>query len=336
MIVEVTAPIRIDLAGGTLDIYPLYLLLDGAVTVNAAINLECRVIVTPRDDGRIHIASLEAGQTLMAETLDALPTEGELGLVGRTVRFFKPNCGLNISTYSGAPRGSGLGASSALLTALGSALCQFNDRHMSKEALISRIAALEAQGIGVPTGKQDHYPVLHGGVNAVHFDVGDTYIERLVDDSNFTKTLENNLILSFTGESRLSGLTNWLMLKGYVEDLGDNRARMGEIKEIALKMREALLDKDLATMGKLLNREWECRKGLAEGVSTYRIEAMMTAAKEAGAVASKICGAGGGGCMITMASPAKHKKVVAALEGEGARIIPFKIAQRGLKISKKH
>jgi len=335
MIVEATAPSRIDLAGGTLDIYPLYLFLEGAVTVNMAINLSCRVRVEPREDNKVHILSLDSGRSLLADSPEAVPMEGELGFIGRVVRFFHSAGGVNITTHSLAPRGSGLGASSSLLIALSAALCRYHKVRVAREGLISRIAALEAQAIGVPTGRQDHYAALFGGVNAVHFRVADTYPEKLVKDSTSLAALEQHCLLTFTGESRQSAITNWNMLKAFVEGLGDNRQRMREIKQIALEMREALLARDWRAAGELLAREWQCRRGLAQGVSTPQTEAMIAAAAEAGAWASKICGAGGGGGMLTLVAPERRPQVLQALQGAGARAIPFRISRRGMRLRQK-
>ncbi len=332
MVVEVTTPTRIDLAGGTLDVYPLFLLLEGAVTVNMAVNITCRARVEPSADGRIHLHSLDAGQSASAESLEQIPTDGPLGTIGRAVRFFHAGGGVNITTHSAAPRGSGLGASSSLLVALAVALCRYNNVRMSKEALVYRIAELEAQCIGIPTGKQDYYAALHGGVNAIDFLVGQNRVENLGRDTGFLRALEEHSILTFTGESRQSAIANWNMVKGFVEDLGDNRVRMRAIKQIALEMREALLARDLRAAGELLGKEWECRRGLAEGVSTPQTEAMIAAAKAAGAWASKICGAGGGGCMITLAPPDRREQVLHALGDAGAKEIPFRIWRSRMRV----
>src|SRR2546427_2139463 len=59
MIIESKAPTRVDFAGGTLDIWPLYLFHPGAVTVNAAISLyaSCVIETLPAGDNRIKLVS---------------------------------------------------------------------------------------------------------------------------------------------------------------------------------------------------------------------------------------------------------------------------------------
>ena len=85
----------------------------------------------------------------------------------------------------------------------------------------------------------------------------------------------------------------------------------------------------------LLAVEWENRKALAEGVTTPEIDAMIAAAEAAGARASKLCGAGGGGCMITYAEPKDHVSVKDALVAAGATLIPFHIVQEGIRLETK-
>ena len=64
-----SAPTRIDLAGGTIDIWPLYLFHDGASTVNAAISLRAHVEVEPRPDGGVELRSIDTDRTVSAATL---------------------------------------------------------------------------------------------------------------------------------------------------------------------------------------------------------------------------------------------------------------------------
>lgn len=231
-----------------------------------------------------------------------------------------------------APRGSGLGASSSLLIALSGAMNALNRSGHDPEAIITFGADLEAQNIRIPTGKQDYYAAMYGGVNAIWFDVGGNRVERLMVDEAAVHTLETRLILSFTGISHFSGATNWDMLRNYIEGSGDTRQRMAGIKQTALAMREALQAGDFTAFASVLNEEWQNRRGLAEGVSTPEIDRMMAAARGAGAVASKICGAGGGGCMISFAAEGRQPAVIAALEAEGARHIPYRISRAGLEV----
>jgi D-glycero-alpha-D-manno-heptose-7-phosphate kinase len=334
MTVEAVAPCRIDLAGGTLDIWPLYLFLDGGLTVNIGIDLFSRVKIRKRDDQRVHLRSVDTGAQLEASHVDELPLGGPLDLLVRAVRFHRPATGIDLETENRAPRGSGIGASSSLLICLCGALNAFNGTEQDPERFVDCAANLEAQNIRIPTGKQDYYPPLYGGVNAIWFEVGGNRVEPLLVDEAARSLLERRLILSFTGVSHFSGATNWDMTRNYIEGSGDTRACLAEIKATAVAMRDCLLSGDFDRFARILDHEWQNRRHLADGVATPETDRMMAAAQRAGALASKLCGAGGGGCMITFVPDGARDPVIAALEAEGARPLPYRIARQGLRITR--
>ena len=335
MKVSVTVPTRIDLAGGTLDVYPLYLFEDGGLTLNAAISVYGHVTVEERADARIHICSKDAGAEETFASLDEMRAQlgGPLDLVKKALRFYKPCRGLNLFLHSEAPRGSGLGASSALLMALSSALNEIEGLGLSQDRIIDLGANIEAQVIGIPTGKQDYFPPLFGGVCSIWFDVDGHRLERLGESSDLVDRLNERLVLTFTNLNRFSGLTNWAMLKRYIEKQGDTVVHMRRIKKVALAMRQSLASGHLDEFARLLAVEWENRKALAEGVTTPEIDTMIAASSAAGARASKLCGAGGGGCMITYAEPEDVPAVKKALVDAGATLMPFRVVREGIQMT---
>lgn len=332
MKVVATTPNRIDLAGGTLDIHPLYVFEDGGLTVNLGIDIESRVAIETRDDGRIVLCSRDLGVTEEYPRLAEVKVGGTLDLLARAVRFYAPSAGVTVTTKNDAPKGSGLGASSALLMALSGGLARVAGTEATLNDFIDWGANLEAQNIAIPTGKQDYFGAIYGGASAIWFELRGNRRESLDDGGGFLDTLEQHLVLSFTGISHFSGTNNWAMVKRYIDRSGDTVERLHEIKRTALRMREALLSHDIGRVAEVLDEEWMQRKGLAEGVTTPEIEAMVAGAKGAGAYASKICGAGGGGCMVTLAPPVAREAVVAALETAGARHLPCRIRRHGLRV----
>jgi D-glycero-alpha-D-manno-heptose-7-phosphate kinase len=332
VIVESRTPTRIDLSGGTLDLYPLYLFVEGGVTNNAAIDLYCEVRIETRNDSQVRLKSIDTGTELEAPSIAELPLDQALGFVARVVKFYAPRTGVDVITHCSAPHGSGLGASSALLIALSGALDHINGDQLDPEMFVEFGANLEAQSIGIPTGKQDYLAALYGGVNAFHFGVRGWEREPLMPDAEKLCDFERCIVLTFTGESHFSGTNNWSMMKRFIEDDPNSRDSMWEIRRIAEEMRGALAACDEERFAELLDREWQSRKRLAAGVTTPAIDRMVKAASEAGALASKICGAGGGGCMITFAREDKREAVETALEGAGATVLPFHIAREGLTV----
>lgn len=327
-----TASTRIDLAGGTLDLNPLYLFVDRSLTVNASLNLRSRAVVESLPGNAVRLISEDLNETVEAANPDALDLGGTLGFVARAVKFYAPEGGVQVSTRSLAPKGSGLGASSSLLMSLSKALCAWHGSERSISEIIHFGGAIEAQSLGIPTGLQDYYGAVLGGINGLSFGVTGTNISTLHCSSEFFKQLEDGLVVSFTGISHFSGTNNWNMLKRFIDKDGSTVAQMEAIRDTAHHMWEALLAEDFAQVAKCLEQEWAHRRNLAEGVTTPQIDAMMQQAKDAGALASKLCGAGGGGCMITLVDPAKRREVEQALVGAGAELIDAGLDIQGLAL----
>lgn len=331
--IRATAPARIDLAGGTLDIYPLYLFEDFGVTVNAAINLGSEALVSPRDDGKIVLRADDINREQYAESLDALDLNAELPLLARITRHYLKDYGrgVNVTTRNKAPHGSGLGASSCLLIALSGALNELTGAGLSERELIQTGSELEAQVIRIPTGQQDYIAAAYGGVNAIWFEVGGFRLEPLGEEA--VRQLNERIVLTFTGVSHFSGTSNWAMMRRYIDSAGDTQEKFRGIKATALAMRHAISENDWTEFAGIVNEEWRNRRELADGVSNDKIEHMITSAKDAGALASKICGAGGGGCMITVIEPGDREKVEAALRAADAQVLPFEVQAQGLTVT---
>jgi len=329
MEVTVHAPNRIDLAGGTTDLYPLYLLMDGGCTVNAAVTVPSRATFRTSDCPGVRIISEDLAATVEARDANLLPLDGPLALVCRAVAALPPPGPVEIATRNHAPAGSGLGASSALIVAVLSGLLRLRNEAMSSERLIDLACSLETSVIGVPAGKQDYVAALHGGVSVLEFGYEGCRRESVPGECTVAEWLERSLTLSYTGEGHFSGLNTWEVTKAFIDGRKEVREKLIHIRDIARQVADVLRSGRIAELPALVDEEWRIRRTLAPGVSTPRIHALMEAAVSAGALASKICGAGGGGCMITFAEPRKRSAVEEALVAEGGQIIPFAIDFEG-------
>jgi len=306
MTIIARTPNRIDLAGGTLDIYPLYVFLKGGYTLNAAIDLYSEVELEPLPQDGFILVSEDLNEYLEISREDLFSgaeDDSAFRLLIAALRHYKPAGGLKVTSRNQAPKGSGLGASSALMIALSGALNHYQSLYLDGEHLIRTAADLEAWVIDIPTGKQDYYAALYGGIQSLHFDAGGIEREPFALSDKFMEELNTGLVLSFTGQSHFSGTNNWNMTKRYIDNSGDTRSALQSIKKTSEALREALMTENIEWVYDLLNQEWDNRKSLAEGVSNRQIENMLEAAHLAGAKASKICGAGGGGCLLTLCHP---------------------------------
>jgi len=324
--IETSAPARIDLAGGTIDIWPLYLFHPGAQTINAAISVRARARLESRTDTRIVLRSEDTGVTVEADDPAALRHETRLRLLSLLASFFSAR-GITLTTSSESPTGAGLAGSSALNVAVCAALAEWKREHYEPEALLQVAMNVEAQTIKVPTGLQDYRPALYGGLAALELEVDG--IHRVPLDVDL-KELNRRIVLCYTGEPHFSGTNNWEITKKHID--GDRHVFdcFERIRDTAVAMRAALVRGDWDATGRAIAEEWDNRKRLAPGVTTPLIEELIARAGAAGATAAKVCGAGGGGCLFCFGPPEAAAGIREALAGGGARLIDFTFERHGL------
>ena len=326
-----TAPGRVDLAGGTIDLWPLYLLFPNAMTVNVAINRYAHCLLEPRRGRRITLVNRDTGQREEFASLAALEKRprNKLPLLAELVRYFSPPKGLTLTTWSEVPAGAGLGGSSTLGVAIAAALARWTRRKLSPRDFVLLVRDTEVRILGVPTGEQDHFPAAYGGVSAIHLDPIATWREALRVDR---AALEARLVLAYTGEPRRSGINNWQVFKRVIDGDRGLRRNFQQIAEAATAMRGALLRSRWNDFARLLDRDWQARRRNGPGISTPFIDRLMRAAKRHGARSAKVCGAGGGGCVVFVVPPQRRANVAGALLAAGATVLPFRVAARGVQV----
>jgi D-glycero-alpha-D-manno-heptose-7-phosphate kinase len=322
-----SAPTRIDLAGGTIDIWPLYLFHDDACTVNAAISLRAHARVEPRDSG-IVLESVDTHRRVEAGAWTELSGSTELPLLALLARHYRLE-NATLTTRGESPAGAGIAGSSALTIAVCGALAQWTGASGAPEDLLQVAMNVECQTIRVPTGVQDYRPALYGGVAAVELRVeGIRRCALSVDAAE----LERRIVLAYTGEPRNSGTNNWDITKRHLD--GDRRIFdcFERIRDTAVSLRQALQRGDWDAVGRHIAEEWENRKRLAPGVTTTAIDTLIARAAAAGATAAKVCGAGGGGCLFCYGPPSARAAIAEALASGGARVIDYTIEREGLRV----
>ena len=330
--VTAQAPCRVDLAGGTVDIWPLYLFHPGAVTVNFAVNILTTCRITPQPGNAIHLKSIDTGREETFRDIDALCSARKYQhpLAAYLVKFFAPQGGMKLETHSESPAGAGISGSSAMMIATTAALARYTGRKLSREE--TRIIAqnVEAQLIKVPTGCQDYYPALYGGLSAIHLDSDGIHHESIAVPP---EEIDRRFVLVYTGAPRQSGINNWEVFKAHID--GDKRVHRNfdRITEIARAMHVALANADWAEVARLLREEWKLRKTNAPGITTPLIDRLIAAAQKNGGRAAKVCGAGGGGCVVFFVEEDARERVAGALRGAGAQVMPFLVAREGLTVT---
>jgi D-glycero-alpha-D-manno-heptose-7-phosphate kinase len=332
MIIESSAPPRVDLAGGTIDIWPLYLFHPGATTVNFALSLYARCRIETRDDGRIILESRDRKVAFEShlDALEDLLLEERLELVSKLVHFFKPTTGFHLVAESAVPAGAGLGGSSALAIACIGALNRLVGDRYDEKKFVTIAANVESTVIKVPAGFQDYFPPLHGSVSCVHFRADGIEREELKINA---EELERRIAICYTGEPRLSGINNWEVFKRHIDGDTELFELFEGIRDSARNIREALLADDWTKVAAIMKNAYPQRKRLAPTITTPQMDLLVDKALANGAEAAKVCGAGGGGCIAFLCEPGRRPEVEAALASEaGVEVLDWKLAREGLVV----
>ena len=334
MRIESKAPTRVDLAGGTLDIWPLYLFHPGAVTINAAITryASCVIETQAAEDEKIRLISRDTKREESFASFAAMvkAKRYQLPLLAEIAKFFAPTNGFTLTTDSEAPAGAGIGGSSAMAVAICAALDRFTSAGKSKVDWIHISRDAEGIVIRVPTGTQDHYPPAFGGAAAIELPPGG---ERRVELRLDVRELEQRLVLCYTGKPRQSGINNWEVFKAHIDGRRKVRANLERIAEVAQAMRDSLEKSDWKETGRLMREEWSFRKRNLPTISTNTIDRIIEGARKKGALSGKVCGAGGGGCVVMLIDPGARGAVEKAVADAGGEVLPMQIDRSGVQVT---
>jgi D-glycero-alpha-D-manno-heptose-7-phosphate kinase len=328
------APTRIDLAGGTLDIPPLYLFHEPALTVNVAIDVSARVTITPSN--RLVIVSHDLNENAAWDNPQLISWSEYPGLelVLRLVKSFHPKENLRVEVRSEVPAGSGLGGSSALAIALTRALAEWCAVSLSTEELVDWAKAIETQTIRVPTGYQDYWGAVYGGVRAYEMGLNGRVRAAPLGSAAFHLELERHLLLVYTGRPRFSGTNNWELFKRHIDGEPATVEFFDRLKENALLMKEALEREDISRTAAALNRDWRTRKAMLPTMTTGEIERVIEEGSRYGLLAARVCGAGGGGCVALLADPARRDGLARRIQDMKMEILPTRISETGVIVER--
>jgi D-glycero-alpha-D-manno-heptose-7-phosphate kinase len=96
-------------------------------------------------------------------------------------------------------------------------------------------------------------------------------------------------------------------------------------------MHQALAAQQWQDVETLIGEEWKLRRTNAPGISTPLIDKLMSAAMANGGLAGKVCGAGGGGCVIVLIEKGTRQQVEQAIREHGGEVLNFQVAPEGLR-----
>jgi len=326
------APCRLGFAGGGTDL-PAYAERFGGAVLSATLNLGARAEARPLDGRRVLVRLDDFGLVAEYGDVDALAADGraETALVAALVAEARPRGGVALRVRTGLPPGSGLGASGAVGVAVTYALGRLAGRLPTPAEVAEAASAAEIGRLGRPIGRQDQYAAAFGGLNLFRFGSGGVRRGEILMRPAKWREFADHFMLFFSGRRRDSAE----VLAGQRDRIaaGDEAtlANLGRLKELAVAMADAARAGDWPLFGELLHRGWLAKTGVAANVADERAVRAVAGAREHGAWAMKVTGAGAGGFFFTMAPPARREDVAAFLAGEGFKRYEFYFDPRGVR-----
>jgi D-glycero-alpha-D-manno-heptose-7-phosphate kinase len=321
----------VSFAGGGTDVQP-YPRQEGGLVLSATIDRYAYASLVPRGDAQVSIESVDYGLSLDLDVNEPITLDGKLDLVKAVIRRMggEEADGYDLLLHSGAPPGSGLGSSSAVMVCLIKLLDARYNLNLSPYDVAGLAFTTEREDLGIMGGGQDQYSAAFGGFNFMEFEGDSVIVNPLRISAETVNELEHNLLLAYTGITRASSEIiedqTGRLEAGMEETLGGLRAQ----KELAVAMKAALLRHDLSQFGELLGHAWEQKKRMSPKITNSFIDEIYSEARRQGALGGKVTGAGGGGYLLLYCDFHRKHRVVETLVSMGASIQEFGFARSGV------
>lgn len=321
--ITIKSPTRVDLAGGTLDCWPLNSIVGKCYTINLSISIFTHVELTPKDSSEIELDIMDFNYKKKFSNLSELLScqDSELILIQSHLKYWQPSQGFLLKTSSESPVGGGLGASSSLSVSIIRAFSKWLNRPLSGDELIRLASNVEAHFLNTPTGTQDYIGAYSHGLNLITYDYDGIKFDNVSFDY---KIFADHLLVVYTGKSHHSGINNWQVIKEVVEKNNDTLAALRGISEVSKEFYQVCQKKQWGAIPDLLNKENDLRVRLSSGFTNPEIEELKKISFANGAHGFKICGAGGGGCIMIWAPLQTHEGITKACQERNYQVLKAK------------
>ena len=330
----IKTPVRIAFGGGGTDVEP-YSSDYGGYVINTTINVYFRCKLTKREDNQINIYSNDKFLPYKFNTLEILNTKGQISNLFEAILYLmKPKSGIDISIHGEPLKKAGLGASASLCTCLISGILKIEEKSIDIDDISEKAYHVEQYIMKNVGGRQDQYASVYGGFNSLEF-LGDSNVnvEKLNISKSFKQKIEENLILFYTGEPHISGNMVKEQVKSYMEHKETSKKFLDKLKDLAYQMRDSILSEDFERFGELLSEDLKYKTEFNPLLTTNYMKELNRLILNNGGIGGRVCGAGGGGCMIWLVNPNSKKKISELLLNQQGKLIEFKFTHKGLEIS---
>ncbi len=292
-----------------------------------AVDQRMRATVELTDDNAFHLDAPEVNVSGYKRPMTELGT-GDIPKGAKFVEIAVKNfiekypfsSGIQIVTASDFSSLFGFGSSSASTVCVLKALSELTGKILDNKALfdLAYKTVLDVQGKG---SGFDVAAAIYGGT--LYFVTGGNIIEPLQVDTM-------PLVIGYTGV-KADTVT---LMTAVAEKMKAQPERVGRIYDAIAKLTEEaktkLLEGDWERVGRLMDFNQDYLRDV--GVSSEILEALISAAKSAGAFGAKLSGAGGGDCMISVTPDHSRPNVEAAIEAAGGQVIHIAANAPGVRV----
>ncbi|HZT68617.1 MAG TPA: GHMP kinase [Terriglobia bacterium] len=332
MLIRAKVPLRVSFAGGGTDVKQ-FLEREGGCVLNATVGRYVWGTLRSRQDGQINIESADLGYIVNYDTQTDPVYDGKLDLVKAAIKSLggSNSTGFDLFLHSEAPPGSGLGSSSTLMVCLVGLMKEFLNLPMTDYEMAQAAYRIEREELQIKGGLQDQYAATFGGFNFMEFEKDRVIVNPLRVRQEIINELEHNLLLCYTGVTRMSDGIIRDQVGRYEQRVEETLDGLRRQKELAVEMKNALLQRRLNDFGYFMHEAWESKKKLSPKISNPRIDEMYALARQAGAIGGKITGAGGGGYMLFYCLSERKHRVAEAVKKMGGIPTAFAFEFHGLQ-----
>ena len=312
-------PFRISFVGGGTDLKSYYQTGYGAV-VNATIDKYMYITVNKRFDDSIRVSY---STTEIVNRVDDIRHD----IVREALKMVGIEKGIEITSISDIPAGTGLGSSSSFAVGLLNALYTYIGQQRSAHELAEKACKLEIEILGHPIGKQDQFAAAYGGLNYFRFNQDESveYKPIKLSAADYA-AMDGQLSMWYTGIQRSADS----ILKKQSEDTAVKLAVLDAMRQQADEMQRELCANGYSdSFAHALHQGWEMKKSITGAISNGTINTLYERAMQSGAKGGKILGAGGGGFLLFCCEPENKAKLAESL---GLQELHFRFTNHGSRV----
>ena len=320
---------RIAFGGGGTDVEP-YSSENGGFVVNATIN---KYFMTKLDFNLENIIKVYKDDVLLYNLDVTHEISVNSDLIKAILYYLSIKEGIDISFHGDPPKKAGLGASASLSCALIAGILKLQDNEINKSKVAEMAFQVEDKVLKNAGGRQDQYAAVHGGFNCLEFQGNSRVkIEKLTIPNSFKSELEKRLILYYTGQEHVSGDLVKDQIEFYEKKRETSKSYLDQLKEIAYNVKDSIISEDLESFGLLLQKDLKVKQKFNPRLMTVFMSSLNKGMIKRGAIGGRVCGAGGGGCMIWLIKEIDKSAMIDYLNQQPGFLIDYKFVDTGLEL----